>query len=57
MSDDEYGDDESKYEENDEIDLHGDEIEGLDITEEDTLGMKENRKLIFKIFIVCTRSP
>lgn len=57
MFDDEDDDEERKDEDNDEIDLYDDVIDGWDITEEDTLGTKENRKLIFNVFIVCTRSP
>jgi hypothetical protein len=57
MFDDEYDDEERNEEDNDEIDLRGDELDGLDIDNEDTLGIKENRKLIFNILIGCTRSP
>ena len=53
----EYDDEERKEEDNNEIDQRDDELNGQDITEEEALGMKENRKLIFKIFIGCTRSP
>jgi len=56
MFDKEY-DEECKEEDNDEIDLRDDELDGLDIDDEDTLVIKENRKLIFNIFIGCTRSP
>ena len=57
MFDKEYDDEECKEEDNDEIDLRDDELDGLDIDDEDTLGIKGNRKLIFNIFIGCTRSP
>ena len=56
MFDGEY-DEELKEDDNDEIDLRDDELDGQDITEEDTLGMTDNRYLIFNIFIVYTRSP
>ena len=57
MFDDEYDDEECKEEDNDEIDLRDDELDEEDITEEEALGTKKNRKLIFNIFIGCTRSP
>jgi hypothetical protein len=57
MFDDEYDDEERKEEDIVEIDLGDDELDGQDITEEDTLGMTDNRYLIFNIFIVYSRSP
>ena len=56
MFDGEYDDEELKEEDNDEIDLRDNKLDGQDITEEEVLGMGKNRKLIFNIFIGFARS-